>query len=107
MEAASAHSQSREEDLTMEPFKTNQGICSTCNHLGDCEHYRCSDQPIWFCEDFDNTIQVKSDPSDKAVTSPPPIIENGYMGLCVNCDHRESCINAQKPGGVWHCEEYS
>ena len=29
-----------------------------------------------------------------------------YKGLCVNCEHRETCTLPKPKSGVWHCEEY-
>ena len=29
-----------------------------------------------------------------------------YKGLCVNCDHRETCPKADLEGGFWDCEDY-
>ncbi|MDI6808656.1 MAG: hypothetical protein QME66_06720 [Candidatus Eisenbacteria bacterium] len=29
-----------------------------------------------------------------------------YMGLCMNCEERETCTFLKTHGGVWHCEEY-
>jgi hypothetical protein len=29
-----------------------------------------------------------------------------YSGLCVNCEHRQSCTHPKPEGGVWHCENY-
>jgi hypothetical protein len=28
------------------------------------------------------------------------------MGLCCNCENRDSCTLQDSPGGIWHCEEY-
>jgi hypothetical protein len=30
-----------------------------------------------------------------------------YTGLCINCDHRESCVFLESGAGGWHCEEYA
>jgi len=29
-----------------------------------------------------------------------------FLGLCVNCEDRETCIYPKPEGGVWRCEEY-
>jgi len=29
-----------------------------------------------------------------------------FLGLCVNCEDRETCVYPKPDGGVWHCEEY-
>ena len=28
------------------------------------------------------------------------------MGLCMNCELRETCQLQKAPGGVWFCDEY-
>ncbi len=107
METVFADAEQAEEVMVMEDVNGKMGICSTCIHLEDCVHRKNADQAIWFCEDFDDSVAVetrKPEVSTERHKSTP--IENGYMGLCVNCDHREYCINAKQAGGVWQCEEY-
>lgn len=29
------------------------------------------------------------------------------IGLCLNCEHRDTCTLPRLEGGVWHCEEYA
>jgi hypothetical protein len=29
-----------------------------------------------------------------------------YMGLCMNCLHRDTCTFPRPEGGVWRCNEY-
>ena len=36
-----------------------------------------------------------------------PEDEDAYKGLCINCDHRETCSYRVPGRPVWHCEEYS
>lgn len=108
METAFACCQHEKEVMLMGITKKNRGICSTCVHLEKCAYRAGTDQPIWFCEAFDDTIAIET--QTKPV-SPEKFSKltysNGYLGLCVNCDHREYCMNAKQAGGVWHCEEYA
>ena len=104
---ALALSQPERRVITMESFEIDKSICSTCIHIESCEHYQTCRQPIWFCENFDCAVPGNTEQRvESVVPAPPTPPENGFMGLCINCDHRETCINAKKPGGVWHCEEY-
>ena len=32
--------------------------------------------------------------------------EKTYLGLCVNCEKKETCTLARPEGGVWRCDEY-
>jgi len=95
-------------DTIMESSSKEQGICSTCVHLENCEHRRKTTGPIWFCEDFDDYVPEKAERKIKPAGTPPQPDPNDdkFMGLCVNCDHRFTCVNAKQPGGVWFCEEY-
>ncbi len=29
-----------------------------------------------------------------------------HVGLCVNCELRDTCIRLKPAGGIWFCEEY-
>ena len=90
----------------MEKEKKNYGICSTCNHLQDCLHRLTNGHVIWFCEQFDDYVPPK--PRKHASINPSYKLEEdeGYMGLCVNCELRAECIHSKTPGGIWYCEEY-
>ncbi len=92
---------------TMEKKTEVAGICITCNHLKDCLHRLTNGQVIWFCEEFDDYVPPKPRPTLTALKpDPKPDNQEGYMGLCVNCEHRAECIHSKTPGGIWHCEEY-
>ncbi len=84
------------------------GICSTCESNKICRNYSNSENPIWYCEEFD--IGKNSSQVDKKrninVDSDKEIGVSIYRGLCINCKNRKIC-KLQIPGiGVWHCEEY-
>ena len=94
----------------------NQGLCSTCKNAPNCMYLKDKEQPVWYCNEFClddapckkiplTTMAPTSSESKGAVTK-----GNGsaskYKGLCVDCNHRETCVLSSTPGGVWHCEEY-
>ena len=83
------------------------GICSTCIHLDDCLHRLESGQVIWFCEEFDDFIPTEPLANTSNTDQPEsPDAGGEFMGLCVNCEHRDYCVQAKTDGGVWFCEEY-
>lgn len=95
-------------------MNTAQGICLTCQHRSDCQHLQENARlgsPIWECEEFEVT-ETLSEPSgvEKAGESVLPTefksIQGRDLGLCVNCDRRQTCGLPVAAGGVWHCEEY-
>jgi len=93
---------------TMNKTDKVAGICVTCNHLKDCLHRLANGHVIWFCEEFDDYVPPKprklANPAKQVHSNPGN--HEGYMGLCVNCEHRAECIHSKTPGGIWHCEEY-
>ena len=84
--------------------EVHAGLCSTCNNAPSCFH-RARRGVAQYCELFDNFV---ADPVNDPPVSAPPVRthSNGYQGLCMNCDHRETCRPLQSEGGVWHCENY-
>ncbi len=91
------------------------GICTTCNDAPTCRNSRDSAHPVWNCEQFDDytppvidTIENTMISTAISQTKPKPEVfsTEKFKGLCINCDHRETCTNCDTEGGVWHCEEY-
>ena len=87
-----------------------EGLCTTCNNEPDCVHSK-SGGPVLQCEEFDSYQEPKGViehiPREKDGNGNGNGKDAGkYKGLCMNCDHRETCVNANLEGGVWHCEEY-
>jgi len=92
----------------------NLGLCSTCNNAPGC-YYRARRGPALFCEMFDNYMppveRITSDrasaPADSSMARRVAEEEvSKYSGLCVNCEHRQTCTHPKPEGGVWHCENY-
>jgi hypothetical protein len=82
------------------------GLCSTCNHNEKCIQANRNGRVINHCEEFDGyAAPARIKPARKPLAQ-RFISPNGYMGLCVNCEKRETCMNAHSEGGIWHCEEY-
>ena len=85
------------------------GLCSTCVNASTCDYRRTPLQPVWTCCDFTpELVPVNIVPR---TVSPLKSIAEGenpakHAGLCVNCEHRETCTFPRPEGGVWHCEEY-
>lgn len=96
-------------------------LCTNCNCLPECDSTSAGRRPVYFCEQFDDFAPEKSVPkskednfvpeksvpkSKKTKDQKPKEPEGKYKGICVNCDFRETCVNATSEGGIWHCEEY-
>jgi hypothetical protein len=90
------------------------GLCSTCNNSPTC-FYRARRGPALLCELFDDYVAPSlSNVARKTATAAVTRASFGgtsesasnYSGLCVNCDHRQTCWHAKPEGGVWHCEGY-
>jgi len=92
----------------------NLGLCSTCNNAPTCFH-RARRGPALFCELFDGSAPpVEWTSRERVVPSAEPSMArrapeeevSEYSGLCVNCEHRQTCTHPKPEGGVWHCEDY-
>ena len=87
------------------------GLCATCNNRPTCLLRAKRGKDALFCELFDDYVGPSD--SDSAVATAGPHGEPSanspdakYKGLCVNCEHRETCTLPKPKSGVWHCEEY-
>ena len=88
---------------------SRRGLCMTCRHALYCTFLRDGDCPVHQCEEF----EVEPDPIMEHLVV--PATENAHpdsdnekrlLGLCSNCDLRDTCKFPMPEGGVWHCEEY-
>ena len=83
------------------------GICSTCRYAPKCINLVNSKETIWHCEEFEvYHYQEKHKPTYYTSETDKKKDGEKYMGLCVNCDHRETCTLCKPEGGVWQCGEY-
>ncbi len=94
---------------------TPGGLCSNCKHAAVCTYPRDPARRILRCDEYEcskpagaaSVTQQKpaasrpeSDPTARAHDS------HRLLGLCSNCDNRETCVLPKPEGGVWRCEEY-
>lgn len=86
----------------------NRGLCVNCDNGVDCGFYSGPD-PVVRCEEW----KTETLPS---VVEAPLFRDLGfrdqterrtpYLGICVNCDERETCRLRKEQVPVWQCEEY-
>ena len=103
---------SKEENIMADIIEYND-LCTTCNHGPTCVRRRHHGKPVLYCEEFDDyqpspekPLRSFADygPAEKLETS--KLTSARSMGLCAFCENQDTCENANKNGGVWHCEEY-
>jgi len=91
------------------------GLCTTCNNVATCFHRRRQDQPVWQCEEFDDSDLTEEKQKDNANTQNASIEEvnnicdenpNKLGGLCSSCKHIKVCTYSKPNSGVLCCEEY-
>lgn len=61
------------------------------------------------CEEFQSTaaheaVMLFQEPAESMPESKKN--EKTLMGLCVDCDNRNTCIFPKHEGGIWRCGEY-
>jgi len=86
-----------------------EGLCMTCNSAPACAFRKRGRGPVLQCEEFDDyqALTAGSEPAAaRKLRGHNPADAGRYKGLCINCDFRETCINAASETGVWHCENY-
>ena len=81
-------------------------ICSTCLHSGHCQFQRDSRKPIYDCNEFELPI-----PEQDGVVLDSTVEKAGgtigrMVGLCANCENRNTCMSADTVTGIWYCEDY-
>ena len=88
-----------------------RGLCSTCKHAPTCTFPRDPQGVAFYCEGF----EIEGTPAKKNVGEIAPqstasfaVAEDsaGLVGLCGDCENRQTCIFPRPEGGIWHCEEY-
>ena len=93
-----------------------EGLCSTCKHKLNCTFPSNLSGPRLYCEEFEcegasdvgEGIGILTTQKIELLTESRAVKKDTgkYMGLCVNCENRESCTLPKPAGGVWYCEEY-
>jgi len=112
----------------------HRGLCSTCKNASFCafprppsgglESGECPpDKPVFYCEEFEiepasagYIYLPKGSAPTRATRKERPQATESYVtegkdstkfiGLCSDCDNRQTCVFPKPEGGVWHCEEY-
>ncbi len=86
------------------------GLCANCVHATDCRYRQTAQQPLLYCEEH----EVAGSRGNASAAGATPkkddrersLRDAAVLGLCANCDHRDTCTLPRPEGGVWHCEEY-
>jgi hypothetical protein len=88
------------------PAEQCRDLCSNCENAET--HASRGRRPIFFCEEFGVPGAAQAPELARGVREPRMEMPRatGRLGLCVNCDHAETCCLPKPEGGVWHCEEY-
>jgi hypothetical protein len=88
-------------------------LCSTCNYGPECVRRKHHNQPVLYCEEFDDYQRAHRQPArgfgeyePKEMTDLSRLSSARTMGLCAFCENQGICANTAKNVGVWHCEEY-
>jgi hypothetical protein len=88
------------------------GLCCNCRNAGDCTFRKGRKTPAPYCEEFSIDILPAEKPTEKEAPLPTCSADGdaripwNLLGLCGNCDNRETCLYPKPEGGIWHCEEY-
>jgi glutaredoxin len=106
------------------PFRKNKpfspqsghfGLCYYCKFADECDFPRHPEQPVTNCDEFEvsdtlsQEIQKENQSLYKYSSKWDEIGEankGNLLGLCRNCERRNTCTFPKREGGVWHCEEY-
>jgi hypothetical protein len=81
-----------------------KGLCTNCEKLETCS-YPSTTSETWFCEEYSYAKPVpmlRLDRRDSDEEEQPRKV----LGLCMNCELRETCRFPKPEGGVWFCAEY-
>jgi hypothetical protein len=84
-------------------------LCANCRHLGDCAFLAKACSPVQNCELYECGLSEKprlAVVKKTCAVADTPEREDAPIGLCVTCDHLNSCNLPRPAGGVWMCEEY-
>jgi hypothetical protein len=90
----------------------HRGLCSTCKHAPTCTFPGDVQRPAFYCEEFEIEIAPATKTSEASTslltTSSIVAAEDsaGLIGLCSDCESRQTCVFPKPEGGIWHCEEY-
>jgi hypothetical protein len=60
---------------------------------------------MFYCEEFDAQVAVAADTAPQPPAREAPPNYRG-VGLCADCENRQTCVVPKPEGGVWICEAY-
>jgi len=89
-----------------------RGLCSTCKNAPHCTFPRDPQKPVFQCERFESEepSPMRAAARDESAASRSHATQGSgstrFLGLCSNCEKRETCRLPKPEGGVWDCEEY-
>ena len=85
-------------------------LCSSCKNAPDCTLQKDRQKPTLYCEEFEIDTRPSVEKVEKEKPLPAVSVEDKdlgkFIGLCSNCENRQTCTFPRPEGGVWHCEEY-
>ena len=97
----------------------HRGLCFTCKNASFCTFPRDPDKPVFYCEEFEiekPALRKESPGPTRTTRKERPQATESYVtegkdstnsiGLCSDCDNRQTCVFPKPEGGIWHCEEY-
>ena len=96
-------------------YSDDLGLCETCNHVYNCCLHKRYNQPVWQCEEFDDSDRVEKDQvinsNAEKMDETEPLNDNlksriPYLGLCSNCKNLEYCTYPKPEGSIKCCGEY-
>lgn len=96
------------EELKIETASVYYNLCSMCKNALDCRYIKSQESSILFCDEFDGYKEkIPKIEFIKQVTKVPEKNNpSNLIGLCRNCEIRETCTYPKPESGVWRCEEY-
>jgi hypothetical protein len=83
-------------------------LCQACAHVDHCALREMPTTPVHDCDEYDDGTRAAPLGAlwvHQHQPSRPAPVATG-IGLCVNCEHRETCTLPRAESGVWNCEEY-
>ena len=99
----------------MERLNQYTGLCSNCANAPRCTYPRDAKRPVLECDEYRcsstppaprATQRSRRDAGAPVTPRAEGSAPAAPVGLCSNCDNRQTCVFPKPEGGVWHCEEY-
>jgi len=84
-------------------------VCSNCASQEECSVLVQATAPILQCEMYQCCSLPRPDSlgNERIVQDAKPESDDVHLlGLCANCENRQSCKWPKPVSGIWHCEDY-